>query len=435
MKSKKRIFFILIILIVGIFAGGCLIKHCFDSGSKNNKSNRIVIWTWDETFNVKAAKMAVNEYCKKYPDVEIVVETKEREEILADTKNMLSAGLYDDLPDIIMIEDYDVQAVLSAYEDEFVDLTGKVNKEKFADYKTKVCSRGESMYGIPFDSGTAALFYRIDILNEAGFTEEDMENLNWDEYIEIGKTVYEKTGIPMLTLDPTDLPLVRIIMQSNGSWYVKMDGYKANIEQNKALEQALLVFRKLLTQEIGISVNGWNEFISAFQTGEVASVITGGWIISSIKANPEQEGLWRVAQIPIVKENPNAVAASNVGGSAWYVLKNSPNSKKATDFVVEMFAENDEFINSLIEEIGILPAVKDPSIYFNFDASDPFFGGQQVTKFLTMLTKDIPIVNYGSKTYEIEDILEVEFQKALLDDDMEQCLINTQIKAQAVVRE
>ena len=116
-------------------------------------------------------------------------------------------------------------------------------------------------------------------------------------------------------------------------------------------------------------------------------------------------------------------------------MKNSPNSKKATDFVVEMFAENDEFINSLIEEIGILPAVKDPSIYSNFDASDPFFGGQQVTKFLTMLTKDIPIVNYGSKTYEIEDILEVEFQKALLDDDMEQCLINTQIKAQAVVRE
>ncbi len=436
MKSKKRIVLILVVLILGMLAGGCHVKQYFDSGKEtDSKSNQIVIWTWDETFNVKAAKMAVTEYCKTNQDIEIIVETKEREEILTDTKNMLSAGLYDDLPDIIMIEDYDVQAVLSAYEDEFVELTNRVNKEKFADYKTKVCSRGESMYGIPFDSGTAALFYRIDILNEAGFTEADMENLNWDEYIEIGKTVYEKTGVPMLTLDPTDLPLVRIIMQSNGSWYVKMDGQVANIEKNKALEQALLVFRKLLTEEIGISVNGWNEFISAFQTGQVASVITGGWIISSIKANPEQEGLWRVTQIPIVNENPNAVAASNVGGSAWYVLKNSSNSEAATDFVVEMFAENDAFINSLIEEIGILPAVKDPSIYSNFDAADPFFGGQQVTKFLTMLTKDIPIVNYGSKTYEIEDILEVEFQKALLDNNIEQCLINTQIKAQAVVRE
>ncbi len=40
-----------------------------------------------------------------------------------------------------------------------------------------------------------------------------MQNLTWSRYMEIGQQVYQKTGIPMLTLDPTDLPLVRIIMQ------------------------------------------------------------------------------------------------------------------------------------------------------------------------------------------------------------------------------
>ena len=47
-----------------------------------------------------------------------------------------------------------------------------------------------------------------------------MQDLTWERYIEIGEDVYQKLRIPMLTLDPTDSPLLRIIMQSGGHWYV-----------------------------------------------------------------------------------------------------------------------------------------------------------------------------------------------------------------------
>ncbi|MBO5056163.1 MAG: extracellular solute-binding protein [Lachnospiraceae bacterium] len=432
MKGMNRVIFPVLLFGMLIIAGcGKMEKQ----EEKARDMQEIVIWTWDETFNVKAAEMAAAEYQKEHGDVRIIVETKEREEILADTKNMLSAKLYENLPDIIMIEDYDVQEVLSLYEDEFVDLTKQVDYSKFADYKNQLCQRNGHMYGIPFDSGTAALFYRIDILKQAGYTEEDMQDLTWDKYIEIGKNVYDKTGIPMLTLDPTDFPLVRLIMQSCGSWYVKGDGCTADIVGNKALQQSLMIYEQLLANNIGISVNGWNEFISAFQNGEVATVLSGGWIISSIKANGEQAGLWRVAPIPVVEENQNAVAASNVGGSAWYVLEHSANSRAAAEFVVEMFGENDSFTDSLISEIGIVPAVKNPTVFENYEAQDAFFGGQQVTKLLTGLADEIPTVNYGSKTYEIEDILEEEFQNVLVDGKMEQCLQRAQMKAEAVVRE
>ena len=46
--------------------------------------------------------------------------------------------------------------------------------------------------------------------------------------------------------------------------------------------------------------------------------------------------------------------------------------------------------------------------------------------------KDILVV---PKTYEIEDILEEEFQEALIDGNLEQCLQKVQMKAEAVVRE
>jgi lactose-binding protein (LBP) len=79
--------------------------------------------------------------------------------------------------------------------------------------------------------------------------------------------------------------------------------------------------------------------------------------------------------------------------------------------------------------------VKNPTMFDNYETQDPFFGGQQVTKLLTELETQIPVVNYGSKTYEIEDILEAEFQNVLVDDDLQTCLRRVQEKAEAVARE
>ena len=51
------------------------------SVSAEKETDRIVIWTWDDTFNVKAAKLAAKEYKKTHKDIQIIVETKEREEV------------------------------------------------------------------------------------------------------------------------------------------------------------------------------------------------------------------------------------------------------------------------------------------------------------------------------------------------------------------
>lgn len=431
--TQSRCKAIICLLLGAALLAGCAPKKD-DTGNISDKK-KVVVWAWDDTFNVKAAKSAALEYESKNSNVEITVVTKEREEILEDVKNMLSAKLYNKLPDVMMMEDYDVQEMLSLYPDEFVELTDQIPQDKFVDYKRQLCSKDGKLYGIPFDSGTAALFYRLDILEKAGYTEADMQNLTWDRYMEIGEDVYKKTGIPMLTLDPTDLPLLRLMMQSNGDWYVGKDGTTVTIAGNESLKEALEIYEKLLKENIGISVNGWNEFISAFQNGRVATVLSGGWIISSIKESKSQSGEWRVAPIPVMADNPSAVAASNVGGSAWYVLRHTKNSEAAKRFVVSMFGDNDPFLDQLIGEIGIIPAVKDPSGFVNYEAEDPFFGGQKVTKLLTGLEREIPVVNYGSRTYELEDIIEEEFQKMLLSGDLDQCLAEAQMKGEAVARE
>lgn len=434
-RKAVALIIVFMMILTGCRSGNMINTSVDNSISDNDRDKSILIWAWDETFNVKAAQMAAEEYKITHPGVSIMVETKEREEILSDTQNILSAKLYDRLPDIMMMEDYDVQDVLSRYDDEFVELNGLIDYSKFVDYKVKLCSRDGKYYGIPFDSGTAGLFYRIDILNQAGYTEDDMRDLTWDEFIKIGRNVYERTGLPMVTLDPTDLPLARIVMQSCGEWYVDSDGVTVNIRENEPLRKSLEIYEELLESDVGVAVNGWNEFISAFQTGKVAGVVSGGWIISSIKAADSLDGLWRVAPIPYVEDCPNAVNASNVGGSAWYILKNGRNVDAATEFAVSMFGNNDEFMDRLISEIGIIPAVRKPEVFDHYRTGDSFFGGQQVTKLLCGLAYAIPTVNYGSKTYEIEEILEEEFQDALIDGDYSHCLERAQMKAESITKE
>lgn len=429
--KKRRLCSVL--LCIALLLCGCASTSTSINGVE--KRPVIRIWAWDDTFNVKAAKIAAEKYQKIHPEVEVVIEIREREEILSDTKMMLAAKVYDNLPDVIMIEDYDTQDVLQSYQDEFVDLTDRIDYEQYVDYKRRLCEKDGRAYGIPFDCGTTALFYRIDILEQAGYSEEDMQNLTWSRYIEIGRDVYEKTGVPMLTLDPTDMPLIRLIMQSCGQWYVAEDGVSANISDNEALCQALAIYRELLDENLGMSVNGWNEFISAFQTGQVATVLSGGWIISSIRAVPEQSGLWRIAPIPTVEGNEDAVCASNLGGSAWYILKHSEESELATDFMVQMFAEDMDFMDQLVTEIGLVPSLKDATALESYKAVDEFFGGQCTTRLLIGFAAMVPTVNYGCKTYEIEDILESEFQNTLSGSDIDICLQRVQIKAGVVARE
>ena len=83
----------------------------------------------------------------------------------------------------------------------------------------------------------------------------------------------------------------------------------------------------------------------------------------------------------------------------------------------------------------IMPSLKDLSVLESYRNTDDFFGGQSVTRLLNGFASVVPTVNYGSKTYEIEDILESEFQNELSNGNMDSCLKRVQMKAEAVARE
>lgn len=203
MKAKKVMMLVAVsAMILGLTACG---DGSSDEGGKESSGQKgndtVTIWAWDEAFNIKAAEDAKELYLKDNPDVKIDIVTMAQDDIVAKLNTSLSSNSYEGLPDIVLIEDYKAQGYLTSYPEEFSDLSDIVNQDDFATYKTAVNQVDGKIYGVPFDSGVAATFYRIDLIEEAGYTREDMQDLTWEKYIEIGKAVKEKTGAYMLTLE------------------------------------------------------------------------------------------------------------------------------------------------------------------------------------------------------------------------------------------
>ena len=129
--------------------------------------DKLTIWAWDEAFNIKAAEVAKEMYAEKNPDVEIDIVTMAQDDIVTKLNTSLSSASYDGLPDIVLIEDYKAQGYLTSYQDEFADLSDIVKDGAFAEYKMAANQVDGKTYGVPFDSGVAATFYRKDLVEQA----------------------------------------------------------------------------------------------------------------------------------------------------------------------------------------------------------------------------------------------------------------------------
>lgn len=401
-------------------------------GSASSDDKTITIWAWDDTFNIKAANMAKERYLKDNPDVTINVVSMAQDDVVQKLNTSLSSGTYDGLPNIVLIEDYKIQNYLKSYPGELKDLSKYVDKTKFMDYKLSVMTEGDKMYGVPFDSGVTALFYRTDYIEAAGYTKEDMQNITWEKYIEIGKAVKEKTGKDMLTMDPSDLNQLRVMMQSAGAWYVDESG-KVSINNNKALRDAVDIYKQMVDANISKQVSGWDAFVGAFQSGDVASVVNGCWISSSIQAAEDQSGKWAIAATPKMGSNPNSVNASNSGGSSWYVLDKVGNSDLAADFLSKTFASSDDLMNDLVPAINLVSTLKSASASENYSTPSAFFGGQEIFKDFAKWTEEIPGVNYGLHTYALENIMSEGMRAIVGGGNVDDALNNTQAQAEASV--
>lgn len=394
---------------------------------ETTETDAITVWAWDPAFNIAALEVAEN-----YSDFELNIVENAQDDIVQKLNTGLSTGTLKGMPNIVLIEDYRAQSFLQAYPDAFFDLSDYINPDDFANYKIGPTSFDGKQYGVPFDTGVTGLYLRTDYLEEAGYTLEDFQNITWDEYLVLSKDIVEKIGKPMFSNDPNDLGIIRVMIQTAGSWYVKEDGKTPYIADNEALKEAFRLYKDFVDSGIVQEHTDWSQFVGNLNGDVVISTATGNWITPSIKQEESHAGKWGVAPIPRLNLD-GAVNASNLGGSSWYVL-NIDGKENAAQFLADTFGSNVDFYQDLVREVGALgtylPATKGEA----YKEADEFFGGQLIIQDFSTWMDHVPNVNYGMHTYAIEDILVVAMQNYLSGADLDQVLQDAQAQAESQLR-
>lgn len=386
------------------------------------EDGKITIWTWDPNFNIAAMKVAKDMYAKINPDVEVVIEEVLSEDIETRVITAASAGDISNLPDIMLIQDNSAQKFVLSYPEVYADITGKYDFEGFAEGKLAYSIVDGKNYGVPFDAGTVVGTYRTDYLEKAGYTIADLTDIDWDRFIEIGKDVKAKTGLPMLSGQAGAIDTVLIMMQSCGASMFNEDG-SVNFANNDIIKSVLEYYKTMVQEGIFIEVNTWDEYCGTLSNGSVVGTINGCWILGTIMGVPEQAGKWALTNMPKMPGIETATNYSNNGGSSWVFTKGT-DIDLALDFM-KLYRDVD-FYNEILPStsaIGTWAGAKDGS---NYTAGNEFYNGDAIFAKIVEYTANVPANTTGAFYYDAREALGTALTNYINGGDLQSELANAE---------
>ena len=386
------------------------------------EDGKVTIWTWDPNFNIAAMKVAKEMYAKVNPDVEVVIEEVLSEDIETRVITAASAGDISNLPDIMLCQDNSFQKMVMNYPEVYANITGMYDFEGFPAGKLAYSTVNGQNHGIPFDAGTVVRTYRTDILEQAGYTIADLTDIDWDRFIEIGKDVKAKTGLPMLPGQAGSIDTVLIMMQSCGASMFNEDG-SVTFVNNDACKKVLEYYKTMVTEGIFVEVNTWDEYCGTLANGTCVGTINGCWILGTIMAVPEFSGKWALTNMPKMPGIEGATNYSNNGGSSWAFV-NGTDVALALDFM-QMY-RNVDFYNEILPStsaIGTWAGAKDGS---NYAAGNEYYAGDAIFAKIVEYTAYVPANQTGAFYYDARTALGTATTNYMLGGDLESELQNAE---------
>ncbi|MGR3765890.1 ABC transporter substrate-binding protein [Rossellomorea sp. NS-SX7] len=387
----KKLFVMMSIIAALMIAG------CSSSSSGGGKDGEVTLTAWAWNVNVGALNEAVKEYQKENPNVKLKVEDIGRLDVYDKLSTGLAAGGVG-LPDIVLVEDDRIQGYVQAFPQGFLDLSEKGfddHKDKFPSFKNDLAQVDGKYFAMPFDAGPGGMFYRRSLFEEAGVKAEDIET--WDDFLEAGKKIKEKTGSYAMPLDMfKDDPTFRMMLNQQGVFYYDEEG-NIDLTSPEAVK-AMEMQKKFADADLIKNVDGWNGVVSSTVDGSVATIPFGAWYYGTIiDQAKDTKGDWGVFKLPAFEEGGNR--ASNLGGSSWMVPAATENADAAYDFLEYFSTDKDTQIMAM-EDYGLFPSLNTTYDSEVFTGEDEFFGGQKIWELFADEMKDVPTAYY-TKDYSV----------------------------------
>lgn len=395
-----------VLLLSACSGGGANEASGSGQGGSGNKKVQLQMWFWQgATF-----EKIIPEFNKTHPNIEIVPQIYKWEDAHKKLLTAMSAG--SGAPDIAMVDISQLDQFLK-YPDKFYDLNELGAKDlagNYLEWKWNQSVVDGKQLGLPTDIGPMVLYYRQDLFQQAGLPYEpddvSAKIKTWDDFLEAGKVLKEKTGADILS-NPYEL-YGAIRDQGDQLYFDNEDNLI--IESNPQIKRALEYYKK--AREMGIAgaydqKNALQEYSAALNSGKIATYISAAWGRGHVETRaPDTKGKWRAAKVP--------EGTGNMGGSFLLIPKQSKNAKEAYEAISWLLAPEQQL--EVFKLSGNFPST--PSVYGDKAFTEQgyeFWGNQKLGVLFSEVAKDVKVQRKGPDYQTVETMISDGMQAVAVD--------------------
>lgn len=400
-------------------------------GGGSEGGDKLVVWTWDPAFNIPAIEEAGKIY-KETVNENFELEVIETLSDDCETKLQTCAesGDFGTMADIVLMQDNSYQKFVSFYPEAFTDLTDSgIDFSQFADGKLSYSTVDGKNYGVPFDNGAVVSCYRTDVLGEAGYTIDDITDIDWNKFIEIGKVVKEKTGKFMLSGQANSQDIIMMMLQSAGASLFNEDG-TPNLVGNDPLNECIDLYQQMVKEGIFYEVNEWDEYVSSITNEQCCGTINGNWITATIMGMEDTAGNWAITNMPKLPKSSGATNYSNNGGSSWYVTSNCKNTDLAFDFLAKTFAGSVDLYANILPTTGAIGTWGPAADTDAYQAPQAFWSDEPIFATIVEFAEKTPTNNTSAYYYDVREVISTAIQDIMTGGDADDILQQAQADAE-----
>jgi multiple sugar transport system substrate-binding protein len=249
--------------------------------------------------------------------------------------------------------------LLNAIEDlnPWVEKSSIVKKENYFEGIWDTNVMDDIPYGIPWYVDTRLLFYRKDILEQAGY-----KNLpaTWDEWFNASMKIKQlaagKEKYAMLLPTNEWVPFVVTGLQ-NGSTLLKDNNRYGDFSSEKFRKAFEFVIRFYEKKLAPVGITQVTNIYQGIAEGFFAMYITGPWNIGEFQKRmpPALQDKWMTAPLPGPDKNTPGVSLA--GGASLVIFRNSTKKEQAWKFIEYLSAVQQQL--EFYKVTGNLPAVEE----------------------------------------------------------------------------
>ncbi|MFC0335054.1 sugar ABC transporter substrate-binding protein [Paenibacillus sepulcri] len=305
---------------------GCILGSCSPGNSEEGGTVTLNIWGMGE--EAKSLPELAKVFEAENPGIRIKVQALPWDNA---HDKLLTAVASRRGPDIIQMGTTWIPEIASAKS--LLDLTPyigqypELNPDNFYEGAVQTTRYGDAFVGVPWYIDTRVLYYRTDLLKQAGYDEPPG---TWDELKDAARKLAGRGGGKYgISLDTAEQTLGFMFARQNGSRLIEGNTTLFNqAPYVEAIEYLDSFFREgLAPKDLGLDA------VQAFAgDGVIPMFISGPWMIKLIHDQaPDLEGKWATAELP-KKENNESL----LGGADLSIFQYSKHKEEALKFLAFM---------------------------------------------------------------------------------------------------